>query len=206
MGDIFADLFGRGRARGQQGFGGQGFDMRGRDVNYHIEVDFLDAARGTKREFTMPDGQRIALTIPAGLRDGQTLRLRGKGGPGSGKAPAGDALVTVAIRPHPLFTRDGNDIGIELPVTFDEAVLGARVEVPTISGPVAMTIPKGASSGRRLRLKGKGIAPAKGLAGDQTVRLRIVLPDHIDAKMQEIARTWRREAGSFDPRADLGGT
>jgi len=212
--DIFADLFGRRARGGQAGFGGFGagpqsaggaqFHARGGDVRYHLDVDFLDAARGAKRTVPLPDGKSIELTVPAGVRDGQTLRLRGKGRPGLGGGPAGDALVEIGIRPHPLFTRDGNDIEVELPITFDEAVLGAKVEVPTIHGRVTMTVPKGASSGRRLRLRGKGIKPAKGAAGDQHVRLKIVLPEKLDAEMEEIARRWRAHV-RHDPRGRLGG-
>jgi len=212
--DIFADLFGR-RARGAGGdFGGgpQGaagttgarFSARGGDTRYHLDVDFLDAARGAKRTIPLPDARSIELTIPAGVREGQVLRLRGKGQPGIGGGPPGDALIEIGIRPHPLFARDGNDIEIDLPITFDEAVLGARVEVPTISGKVTMTVPKGASSGRRLRLRGKGIRPARGKAGDQVVRVRIVLPEKIDAEMEEIARYWRAHV-RHDPRSGLGG-
>lgn len=211
--DVFSDLFGRraagaagsaGAGGGARGWGGGGgsFDARGGDIRYSMEVEFLDAARGAKRSITLPDGKTIDLTIPAGLRDGQTLRLRGKGQPGYGKGPAGDAYVSVAVRPHPVYTRDGRDIEVEVPVTFDEAVLGARIEVPTISGPVTMKLPKGASSGHRLRLKGKGIAPAKGDPGDQYVRLRIVLPKTIDAEMETIAERWRDHA-AFDPREAL---
>ena len=198
--DLFSDLFGR-RQRGAGGFG-QEFHARGPDVRYQLEVDFMDAATGAKQSLTMPDGNRIELTIPPGLADGQTLRLSGKGGPGFGQGPAGDAYVTVTVRPHPLFTRNGENIEIELPITFDEAVLGAKVDVPTISGTVSMRVPKGASSGHRLRLKGKGIAPRKGPPGDQTVRLKIVLPDKIDAKMEELAKRWRDTAG-FDPRKNM---
>lgn len=198
--DIFADLFGA-RARG--GAGGARFSARGGDVRYRLDVDFLDAARGARRTVPLPDGKTIELTIPAGVRDGQTLRLKGKGQPGMGGGPAGDALVEIGIRPHPLFTRDGNDIEVELPIAFDEAVLGAQIDVPTISGRVSMRVPRGASSGRRLRLKGKGIRPARGAAGDQHVRLKIVLPDKPDAEMEEIAKRWRAHV-RHDPRAELG--
>lgn len=218
LSDVFGDLFG-GRARhaagagGQGGrtgsgggfgggFGGAGFDARGGDLRYAMEVDFLDAARGAQRSITLPDGGSIDLTIPAGLRDGQTLRLKGKGQPGLGKGPAGDAYVTVTVRPHPLWTRDGNDLEIEVPITFDEAVLGAKVEVPTVSGSVSMRVPKGASSGDRLRLKGKGIAPSRGEPGDQYVRLKIVLPKRIDPEMEALAERWRA-ASRFDPRESL---
>lgn len=202
--DLFSDLFGR-RGRSGGGFGGGqgGFDARGADSRYNLEVDFMDAARGGKRSISMPDGKPIDLSIPAGLRDGQTLRLRGKGQPGQGKGPAGDALVTVNVRPHPYFERDGNDIEIELPVTFDEAVLGLQVEVPTISGTVSMKLPKGTSSGDRLRLKGKGIQPAKGTAGDQHVRLKIVMPDRVTEEMEALAQRWR-DIASFNPRESFG--
>lgn len=182
---IFADLFGA-RGRRSTHFGAPGADLR-----YSIEVDFLDAARGTTREVTLPDGRAIDLRIPAGLRDGQVLRLKGKGAPGLHGGPAGDAYVEARVRPHPLFSRDGDDIEIELPITFDEAVLGARVEVPTIWGPVSMKLPEGASSGQRVRLKGKGIHRANRPAGDQYVRLSIRLPKQIDAEMKSLAERWR---------------
>ncbi len=202
--DLFSGLFGGGGRRGAGRGGGfrHEFQARGPDMRYHLEVDFMDAVRGGKQSVTMPDGKRIELSIPAGVKDGQTLRLRGKGGPGIGKGEPGDALVTIAVRQHPVFTRDGNTIEVELPITFDEAVLGGKIEVPTISGTVSMTIPKGVSSGHRLRLRGKGVAPAKGPAGDQVVRLKIVLPDKIDAEMQDLAKRWRKQAG-FDPRSEL---
>lgn len=202
LSDIFAQVFGRRTGRAGGGGFHQEFHARGQDVRYHLEVDFLDAARGISRRVTMPDGNSIEIAIPPGLKDGQTLRLRGKGAPGIGKGPPGDALVTVAVRPHPVFSRTGDDIEIELPITFDEAVLGAKVDVPTVSGPVSVTIPKGASSGQRLRLRGKGIRRGDTAAGDQIVRLKIVLPATIDAEMENLARRWRDKAG-FDPRAEL---
>ena len=198
---FFSDLFGR-RYRSGGGDFRQGFHARGGDTRYNLEVDFMDAVRGAKRRVTMPDGQGIEIMIPPGVKDGQTLRLRGKGAPGLGEGPSGDALITIGVRPHPVFTREGDDIEMELPITIDEAVLGAKVDVPTISGAVSVTIPKGASTGRRLRLKGKGIARGKEKAGDQYVRLKIVLPDKIDADLEALAERWR-EASGFDPRKDL---
>ncbi len=189
------------RAQGRTGRA-QGFAARGADVRYHLAVDFMDAVQGAKRAVPLPDGSAIDLTIPAGVRDGQTLRLRGKGQPGMGGGPAGDAYVEIGVGTHPVFTRDGNDIEIELPIGFDEAVLGARIEVPTLSGKVAMGVPKGASSGQRLRLKGKGVAPAHGVAGDQYVRLKIVTPARPDAEMEAIAKRWRDHV-TEDPRAKL---
>ncbi len=199
--DLFSELFGRRQHRGGGAYR-QEFHARGPDARYHLEVDFLDAARGAGRSVTMPDGKSIEITIPAGLKDGQTLRLRGKGGAGFGEGPAGDALITIAVRPHPVFVRDGDSIEVVLPITFDEAVLGGKVEVPTISGPVSMTIPKGVSSGHRLRLKGKGIKAGTGPAGDQYVHIRIVLPEKIDGQMEDLARSWREHSG-FDPRKEL---
>lgn len=201
---VFSDLFGgRARARGAHpGQSGQGFSARGGDLRYRLDVAFMDAARGAKQAVPLPDGSAIDLTIPPGVRDGQTLRLRGKGQPGFGGGPAGDAYVEITVQPHKLFTRDGNDIEIELPISFDEAVLGGKIDVPTLSGKVSMSIPKGASSGQRLRLKGRGIKPASGAAGDQFVRLKITLPTQVDSEMQQIAERWRAHV-HHDPRAKL---
>lgn len=200
LSDIFSHFFGGG-GQGRGGFH-QEFHSRGQDLHYHLEVDFLDAVNGTKRRVNMPDGNSMEITLPPGLKDGQTLRLRGKGAPGVGQGAPGDALVTVSVRPHPVFARVDDDIEIELPITFDEAVLGAKVDVPTVSGSVSVTIPKGASSGQRLRLRGKGVKRAGGRAGDQIVRLKIVLPKRINTGMEDMARSWREKAG-FDPRAGL---
>jgi DnaJ-class molecular chaperone len=197
LSDLFGRFFG-----GRGGGPGAGFQARGQDLRYNLEVDFFDAARGTKRRVTMPDGNTIEIAIPAGLKDGQTLRLRGKGAPGHGQGAPGDALVTVSVRAHPVFIREGDDIVMDLPITFDEAVLGGRVDVPTLGGSVALKIPKGASSGQKLRLRGKGIKGRTGKAGDQIVRLKIVLPRTIDSDMEDLARRWRSHA-DFDPRAEL---
>lgn len=197
---VFSDLFGA-RAQARAGRA-QGFAARGADLRYHLDVDFMDAVQGARRTVPLPDGSTIDLTIPAGVREGQTLRLRGKGQPGPGGGPAGDAFVEISLRPHPVFTRDGNDIEVDLPISLDEAVLGGKVEVPTLSGRVSMTIPKGASSGQRLRLKGQGLRPEQGAAGDQYVRLKIVTPTAIDAEMEAIAQRWRDHV-TEDPRAGL---
>lgn len=201
--DLFSDLFGP--RQGADADYRQNLHARGLDLRYHLEIDFLDAANGTKSSVTMPDGKRIDISFPTGTKDGQTFRLRGKGGHGVGQGPAGDALVTVAVRSHSFFTRTDNNIEVELPITFDEAVLGAKVNVPTISGTVSVTIPKAVSSGHRLRLKGKGIAAGKEPAGDQFIRLKIVLPDKIDAAMEDLATQWRQRA-KFDPREKLRST
>lgn len=197
--DVFADLFGGRSERGRA------FRMRGRDVRYHLEVDFLDAVNGAKRRITMPDGKSLDLTIPAGTKDGGTLRLKGKGGSGHDGAPSGDALVEISVRPHPLFRRDGDDIVVDFPITIDEAVLGAKVEVPTVSGRVTMTVPKGASSGDVLRLRGKGVKAQRMPAGDQRVILKVALPDTIDDELSAFMETWRK-THRYDPRAKLRGT
>lgn len=194
--DIFAEFF-RQRRSGPGG----GFSAPGPDHRYALEVPFLDAARGGTSRITLPDGNTLDVAIPPGFRDGQTLRLRGKGGEGIGGGRRGDALVTVSVAPHPLFRRDGDDIAITLPITIDEAVLGARVEVPTITGDVAVTIPRGASSGQVLRLRGRGVK-RRGGSGDQLVTLSIVTPKGGDEKLAAFLEDWRK-GRSDDPRKGL---
>jgi DnaJ-class molecular chaperone len=194
--DLFADLFKRSRG------GARSAKMRGQDVQYRLELDFLEAVRGGKRRITLPDGSALDLTVPEGTADGHILRLKGKGGPGIGGGPAGDALIELTVRPHPLFSRQGDDIVIELPITLDEAVLGGKIETPTVSGRVALTIPKGSSSGQTLRLRGKGVKARGGTQGDQLVRLKVVMPPEIDSELQEFMQKWR-EGHRYDPRADL---
>lgn len=196
MSDLFRDLFEQERRRG----GGQGRGHRGHDMRYHLTVDFLDAVRGAKRRITMPDGNALDLTIPAGTRDGALLRLKGKGAPGYGDGPPGDALVEIAVAPHPVFERQGSDIHMDLAITLDEAVLGGKVEVPTTTGRVNMTVPKGASTGHILRLKGKGVAAPGSKPGDQLVRLTVVLPKEIDPELEAFMRDWRTRH-AYDPRS-----
>jgi DnaJ-class molecular chaperone len=144
------------------------------------------------------------VTIPAGINDGQVLRLRGKGGPGFGGGPAGDALIEVHVAPHPLFRRDGDNIQIELPVSLTEAVLGARVSVPTVTGPVTMTIPKGSDTGTQLRLRGKGIQRQKS-PGDQYVTLKVVIGHSSDSELAEFLEKWAPRH-AFDPRQGMSST
>jgi DnaJ-class molecular chaperone len=193
FGDFFSDMFNRG------GSARTGFAVKGHDVRYTLDVDFLEAAEGAVKRVTLPGGGPLDLNVPAAVSDGQVLRLKGKGGRGVGGAEAGDALVEIRVRPHPLFKREGDDILLEIPITIDEAVLGAKVEVPTLSGRVQLTIPKGTSSGRVLRLKGRGIKnPAKPEPGDQLVALRIVLPDTIDDSLAYFFSEWRQK-NKYDP-------
>lgn len=201
--DIFAEILRqRGSGRGDD-FSGQGFAAQGRDLRFALEVPFLDAARGTETRLTLGEGSDISVRIPPGSEHGQTLRLRGKGGPGLGGGPPGDALITLSLRPHPVFRRDGADILMTLPITIDEAILGGKVTAPTITGPVSLTIPSGASSGRILRLRGRGVAKSGGVGkGDQLVELRIVAPPEIDAPLREFLTGWH-QTNPHDPRAAL---
>ena len=190
--DIFSDLFGAGR----RGEGASSFGMRGRDVRYTLEVDFLEAATGAQKRVTMPDGGVLDITVPEGVADGQTLRLKGQGATGPRGGEAGDALVEIKVRQHVLFKRSGDDIVSELPVTIDEAVLGAKIEVQTISGRVQLTVPKGTSSGKVFRLKGKGVRnTTTGNTGDQLVTVRIVLPETIDDELSYFMSEWRQKHG-----------
>ena len=197
--DVFSDLFGDGRraGAGSRSGPGPGFAMRGADQHFVLEVAFLEAARGATRRITLPGGSTLDVKIPEGIADGQVIRLRGKGGEGQGGGAAGDALVTITVAAHPSFRREGNDIHLELPVSIDEAVLGAKIETPTIAGPVALSIPAGASSGRVLRLKGRGVR-----GGDQLVTLRVVVPAQPDPELQDFLRGWR-ERHPQDPRKGM---
>lgn len=184
---FFAQAFGeRGR---------RGFNVRGSDARYSLTVSFLEAVNGTTRRITLPDGRTLDVTIPAGLRDGHILRLKGQGMPGTGDGPPGDALVEVTVAPHPRFRREGNDIILTLPVTIREAVLGASLEVPTIKGPVRVTIPPNSGTGTRLRLRGRGIG-----GGHQYVELQVVLPPGEEPALAEFLKNWQ-PAHRFDPRA-----
>ena len=203
--DVFEDLFGRGGASGgfdPRGFGGGGanrrFDMRGQDVRYDLDVDFMTAAKGGTTRITLPDGNTLDVKIPEGAADGQTIRLRGKGGEGYGQGGRGDAYLTLHVAPDPDWGREGDDVTITLPISIDQAVLGGKVEVPTLGGKVSMNLPKGATTGQRLRLKGKGIR-----GGNQYVRLEVVMPAHIDDDLAEFMKTWR-ETHHYDPRRRKG--
>jgi DnaJ-class molecular chaperone len=196
FGDIFSDLFGSMRGRGEPG---SPFGVRGRDARYSLEVDFLEAATGVKKRVTLPDSGALDISVPQGVVNGQTLRLKGRGAPGRRGAEAGDALVEIRVRPHPYFKRVDDDIALDLPITIDEAVLGAKIEVPTISGRVQLTLPKATSSGRIFRLKGKGVHNmTTGHTGDQLVTVRIVLPDAIDDGLAYFLSEWRQK-NKYDP-------
>jgi DnaJ-class molecular chaperone len=197
FGDVFSDLFSGG---GRAGARGGNFATRGRDVRYTLDVDFLEAVQGAKKRVTLPEAGVLDLNVPEGVTDGQVLRLRGRGEPGLAGGETGDALVEIRVRPHRDFRREGDDILLDLPITLDEAVLGGKVEVPTATGRVQLTIPKGTSSGQVLRLKGKGVRNATtGATGDELVTVRIVLPDTIDEGLSYFLSEWRQKH-RYDPR------
>jgi len=199
--DLFGDVFSGGAGmRGARGGGGR-FAMRGQDAQYRLDISFLDAVNGAKQRITLPDGGTLDVTIPPGVSEGQVLRLKAKGMPGGGEGPRGDALVEIAVKLHPVFNRDGNDIVVEVPISLDEAVLGGKIEVPTITGRVAVTVPPGSNTGQTLRLKGRGVKSKTG-AGDQLVRLSVMLPETIDDDLKSFAEDWRK-THAYDPRRKL---
>jgi DnaJ-class molecular chaperone len=195
--DLFSTIF-----AGRQGGGGTG-PARGRDEHYALTAEFLEAVTGATRRLTLPDGQTLDVKIPPGTAEGDVLRLRGRGGPGRNGGPAGDALIELHVAPHRFFRREGQDIYLDLPVTVSEAVLGAKVTVPTPAGPVAMTVKPHSDTGTKLRLAGRGV-PAHGgaPAGALYVTLQIVLGP-VDAALEAFLRGWK-PADQKNPRAGMG--
>ncbi|MBD0270619.1 MAG: J domain-containing protein [Acetobacteraceae bacterium] len=190
--DFLSRAFGGAAGRGPRG------PRRGADIRASLQVSFLDAARGASREVTLPDGRAVRLTIPKGAETGTVLRLAGQGMPGTGEgAPPGDLLAEIEVQPHRFFRREGDDIVLDLPVTLKEAVLGAKVEVPTVDGPVTLAIPPRSGEGTRLRLRGRGVN-----GGHQYVVLKPVLPTEPETELEEFLRRWTpRDAR--DPRAGM---
>lgn len=175
------------------------------DQRYRLKVPFVEAVGGIKKRVTLSDGKVISLTIPAGTDDGTTLRLKGQGKPARSGRPTGDAYLELQVEPHAFFSREGRDIHLELPVTLQEAVLGASVTVPTVHGNVSLKIPKGSSSGRVLRLRGKGVPAADGdPAGDQYVTLSVVLPGESDPTLESFLESWKPPQGYGNPRHKMG--
>ncbi|MDI1285061.1 MAG: J domain-containing protein [Reyranella sp.] len=203
MGGIFSEMFGERRGFGGGGGTGGGFDMGSMPVTYSLRVPFLVAARGGKQRVTLPDGKTLDIDVPEGTTDGQTLRLKGQGMPGTQGRPPGDAYVEIHVDPHAFFQPRDNDIHVDLPVTVSEAALGGKVKVPTIGGAVMLNVPAGSNTGTSLRLKGRGLLDRKsGQHGDQYVKLKVVLPDQPDDKLKEFLEGW--EAGrAYDPRKEM---
>ncbi len=201
LGDILSGMFRDGTRPG----GGARPSMRGRDLRYTLAVSFIDGAQGGPQRLTLPEGGVIEVQIPPGTETGQVLRLRGKGAPGIGAgATAGDALIEIEVGPHPFFRREGRDIHLDLPVTVSEAVLGARVTVPTLAGPVTMAVPPGSDTGTRLRLRGRGI-PAHGgaAAGDAFATLRVQIGP-VDPALRSFLEDWT-PTEPWNPRTEMEG-
>ena len=193
--DGFAELLRR-SARAQA-------NRRGHDLEFRLPIEFVESIAGANKRLTLPDGSTLDVAIPPGITEGQVLRLRGKGAPGSGRGGSGDALIEVEIRPDSSFTRQGDDIYLELPVTLTEAVLGARIKVPTPTGAVSMAVPKGSNTGAILRLKGKGAPKHAGGHGDQLVKLKVMLPKEPNPELEAFVSGW--ESGkTYKPREEVG--
>ncbi|MBO6827155.1 MAG: DnaJ domain-containing protein [Sneathiella sp.] len=197
--DIFSEIFGNFR-RG--GGGARSRAQKGRDRSFAITVSFKEAALGAKRRLTLGEGGKtLDVKIPAGITDGKQIRLKGQGEPGSGGGASGDILINVTVQTDPVFTRDGDNILIELPISLSEAVLGGTVQVPTVDGTVNMKIPAGSNTGTTLRMKGKGVA-RKGddSRGDQMVKLKVVLPENQDDDLYKLVEDWSK-THQYDARA-----
>jgi DnaJ-class molecular chaperone len=211
LSDLFDGLFGsngqrRGAPGGLGGFGGFGTrrpaapPQKGADLAYRLPVTFEDAAALKEQRVTLSGGKTVSIKLPAGVEEGAKIRLAGQGQPGPGGN--GDAIVTISIKPHRFFTRDGDNIRLDLPISLDEAVLGAKVKVPTVDGPVMLSVPAGTSSGKVLRLKGKGFTAKSGQRGDQLVTLMVEVPAD-DSELVRFVEGWSRK-GKGNPRAGLG--
>lgn len=193
--DIFADLMGGGRRRGKAQA------AKGEDFSAAVTVSFAESASGGTRRIVLQNGEQLDVKIPVGVKDGQVVRVKGRGGAGRNSGPNGDILLTVSVAAHPTMTRDGNDIRMDLPVTLKEAVLGGKVPVPTLTGAVTLSVPPNSNTGTLLRLKGKGIGAHGGaIAGDLYVRLVVSLPEKPDESLREFLIAW---PGNYDPRAKM---
>jgi DnaJ-class molecular chaperone len=191
--DLFADLMRRAAEQARR--------RPGADLHYELAVDFLDAVNGASKTITLPGGGTLQVTIPPGVEDGQILRLRGKGAPSPGEGGPGDALVQIAVRPHRAFTRQGDDILVELPITLKEAALGGEVRAPTTTGSVMLKIPKRSNTGDVLRLRGKGVKKRDG-AGDELVKLKVMMPTEAEPELEAFLNGWK-PSPSYDPRKEM---
>jgi DnaJ-class molecular chaperone len=191
--DMFAELLRRAAEQARR--------RPGADLHYELQVEFLDAVNGATRTITLPAGGTLQVTIPSGVEDGQILRLRGRGAPSPGEGEPGDALVQIVVRPHRFFTRDGDNILLDLPVTVKEAALGAEVRAPTTTGSVMLKIPKRSSTGDMLRLRGKGVKK-RDVAGDELVRLKVMMPTEAEPELEAFLASWT-PASNYDPRKEM---
>jgi len=191
--DLFAELLRRSAEQARR--------RPGADLHYELAVDFLDAVNGANKTITLPGGGMLQVTIPAGVEDGQILRLRGKGAPSPGEGEPGDALVQIVVKPHRYFTREGDDIHVELPITVKEAALGGEVRAPTTTGSVMLKIPKRSNTGDVLRLKGKGVKKRDG-AGDEFVKLKVMMPTEPEPELEAFIAGWN-PSPTYDPRKEM---
>lgn len=204
--DILNTMFGGGARGGRRGgaqfdFDTSTFGAPDLDLNVTMTVSLEESVKGGDKRIRLPSGKELNVRVPAGVINGQQIRLRGQGDTAPGHRP-GDLLITVTVAPHPVFKVDGNDLRADLPITLYEAVLGGKVRVPTLGGAVELSIPKNTSGGRTFRLKGKGI-PKGGASGDLFVTTRIILPDGNDAELEGLMEKWR-DAHPYNPRRDQG--
>lgn len=197
--DVFANLFG-----GGGGFGGPRGPQRGQDLTTTQTLDFIDGVKGTTIKLSLRSGaEPTTIKIPAGVTDGQKIKIAGKGNPSPNGGPAGDLIITVTVKPHPVFTRDGNNIRVVVPITFAEAVLGATIQVPTLGGdPVKLKVAPGTPNGRVLRVKGRGVVTAKA-EGDLLATVEIAVPSHVSDKAKKALEEFEGFLPDEDPRADL---
>ncbi|QDO90082.1 J domain-containing protein [Ornithinimicrobium ciconiae] len=201
--DLLGGFGGGGQYAGGSPFGATRGPRRGRDVEARTTIDFMQAATGDTVTLQTPEGGHITTRIPAGVKDGQKIRLRGKGMAGDPGAPQGDLMLVVSVRPHPVFGRDGNNVTVDLPVTFAEAALGATVQVPTLDGgTVRVKVAPGTPSGRVLRVKGRGIS-TKSATGDLLAKVSIIVPQRLTDKAREAVELLAAEEEGTDPRAEL---
>ncbi|GEO81320.1 DnaJ C-terminal domain-containing protein [Pararhodospirillum oryzae] len=202
--DLFSDMFRRAsRGAGDANGAGAGLrPQRGQDAHYRLKVSFEEAALGCTRRITLTNRKTLDVRIPPGWEDGHTLRLKGQGAAGIAGGAAGDALVEIGVREHPVFRRDERNVIAEIPVTLREAVLGARITVPTLEGLVTLTVPEDSNTGTVLRLRGKGIPAEDAVRGDLLVHLRIVLPDPADPRLKAVVR--KLKDPDVDPRTKAG--
>ena len=208
--DVFSNLFGGAGARGgfggggfPGGFGGFGGPTPGADLTASVTIDFIDGVRGATKKLSFQGGEDVSFKVPAGVTDGAKIKLRGRGQPSMNGGPNGDMIVTVTVKPHPIFVRDGLNIRVNVPITFAEAVLGGTIQVPTLGGdPVKLKVAPGTPNGRVLRVKGKGVVTEK-QTGDLLASVEVAVPSHVSPAAEELLKKFAAELPDEDPRAEI---
>ena len=209
--DVFSNLFGGAGARGgfggaggfPGGFGGFGGPTPGADLTASVTIDFIDGVRGATKKLSFHGGEDVSFKVPAGVTDGSKIKLRGRGQPSMNGGPNGDMIVTVTVKPHPIFVRDGLNIRVNVPITFAEAVLGGTIQVPTLGGePVKLKVAPGTPNGRVLRVKGKGVVTEK-QSGDLLASVEVAVPSHVSPQAEELLKQFVAELPDEDPRAEI---